>query len=195
MFQPLVFLAFCTLVFAQEPYVKYWHNWVSDFDNETHLTLCNMSSNWVKHTFGPGQPPIFTNSLPFDSSLTWLDLFLLSFCYFSLFFCSSVSFVLTQSLTSLVFSVLSFLFLLFLFFLLLSRFFFLVCLCLFWFLVVFLMSGRFWTPAHWNPPEWHANPVRQIGIWFQGEMRFEASDGSGFFSFFFFVRYFFCVPF
>eukprot|EP01124_Arcella_intermedia_P032614 TRINITY_DN7637_c0_g1_i1.p1 TRINITY_DN7637_c0_g1~~TRINITY_DN7637_c0_g1_i1.p1 ORF type:complete len:172 (-),score=11.07 TRINITY_DN7637_c0_g1_i1:17-532(-) len=102
----LLFVSFALYALADLPYVQYWHNWASD-DGETHLTLCNITSNWVSHSFGPGQVPIFTDTLPFPTTLTW-----------------------------------------------------------------------FYTPALWDPAEFHANPVVQFGVWFTGAMRFEATDGT-----------------
>jgi len=104
----ILFIVVClSVVTADVPVLTYWHNWATA-DGETHLTQCNLTSNWISHPFGPGQPPIYTNTLPYDAGLTW-----------------------------------------------------------------------FWTPAMWNTPGvFHPNPVVQFGIWFQGEMRFEATDGT-----------------
>lgn len=54
---------------AQSQYINYWHNWADD-DGVTHFTLCNLTDGWIKHSFGPGQAPIFTNTLN-SSALTW----------------------------------------------------------------------------------------------------------------------------
>ncbi len=50
------------------------HNW-ADENGETHFTLCNLTQGWKSAAFGPGQPPIFTNTMTNMSSgetkLTW----------------------------------------------------------------------------------------------------------------------------
>jgi len=36
----------------------------------------------------------------------------------------------------------------------------------------------FYTPKGWNPPEFHANPIVQFGVWITSQMKFQAGDGT-----------------